>query len=1449
MTGRYDTSRPPPSRRYHDPSLVIYALLAYVPLLATAPGKLTADTKAYLYLDPGRLLSRAGWLWEQDIGAGTITHQNIGYLFPMGPYYWLLDRLGVPDWIAQRLWLGSILFAAGAGVRWLCHRLDLRAAPATVAGLVYLTSPYILPYFGRTSALLLPWAALPWLIALVIVSLRTDRWRAPVLFALVLTWVGGTNASSLVFVAIGPLLWLPYAIWGLHEVDVRRGARVVARLALATVPAQLWWVAGLRMQGRYGLPILQLTESVDTVAQTSTAAEVSRGMGYWYDYGRDGLAPWTASAKGYTQHLWLIATSFALPMLALGAACLIRWRMRAYVVALFAVGLVLGVGTYPYDDPPLFGALVKATTETAAGLALRNTPRAVPLVSLAYALFIGAGVHALLARFHSRGVRPAWGRGLLAGTSVLALLNMPALFTGAFVSADLRFPDELPKYWLDAAAALDAKPHDSRVLELPGSDFAAYRWGQTQDPITPGLIDRPWIGRELTAFGTPGSVDLIRALDRRAQEGVFDARAVAPVARLLAVGDVLVRNDTQYERYRGPRPRTLWPVFAGATGFGALVTYGSPVANVADPRRPMRDEIELGTPATRPDPPPLASLAVSDPNHLIDVRPVRGALLIAGDGEGLVDAAEAGLVDANRLVLYSATFADRGDLLRVAAANDATLVLTDGNRKRAQRWGTVRENNGYTEPAGSSALEADTKDTRLALFPNAGTDSYTVARYVGVADIAASSYGNIVAFSPERRAANILDGDLRTSWEVGGFSDVVGERVRITLQAPITTDHIDIAQSNGNRSITTLGVRLDGGAIARVETDDTSHSDAGQRVQLGGTRTFTSIELSIERANVSGLQNYLGWSTAGIREVVIPGVSMEERIVVPRDLLDAIGPASAANDLAVVLTRQRADAAEPFRADPEQRLVRTIALPSARTFALRGEVRLETRADGATIDRVIGRPGTSAGFAIASGTDFLAGAARMRPSSALDRDPSTYWSPNLGDQNGRSFHVELARTTTVDHIELDLVADGWHSVPTRLTLVLDAGGTVVVDLPPLADATTRDHVEHVSLAVPPFTTAGFRVEVSAVRDVTSIEYFSGEPRPLPVGIAELDVGAAVRVAAPTADLDPACRNDLLTIDATAIAVRLRGASAAALDGRVATVETCDGAPIQLGPGEHVVRSANGIDTGLALDRVVLESKGARDTSVASKVPTATIAAQSRNRYDTDIRDATEPFWLVLHESLSDGWVATIDGASLGPPTMVDGYANGWLVDPSRFGPAFRVSLRWTPQRIVWIALGLSGAALALLVGAALWLFARDRRASFAWTGDISGPSSNIRARRGREHPSPLPNLVAATTLWGVVGFVLGGVVVGIAVAGLVLASRRVHRARGVLRVVPWASYAFIAIWYVLKQYRNAYPMGVEWPDAFATTHAVALVAMISLVADTVLSRRGAHEIPPTADDH
>ena len=85
------------TKRHH----VLLLFMSAVPVFLTHPGWMSADTKIYLYTDPGKLLSRAVSLWDTHVGLGTVTHQNLGYLFPMGPYYWLMDRLRVPDWMAH----------------------------------------------------------------------------------------------------------------------------------------------------------------------------------------------------------------------------------------------------------------------------------------------------------------------------------------------------------------------------------------------------------------------------------------------------------------------------------------------------------------------------------------------------------------------------------------------------------------------------------------------------------------------------------------------------------------------------------------------------------------------------------------------------------------------------------------------------------------------------------------------------------------------------------------------------------------------------------------------------------------------------------------------------------------------------------------------------------------------------------------------------------------------------------------------------------------------------------------------------------------------------------------------------------------------------------------------------------------------------------------------------
>ena len=106
-------------------------------------------------------------------------HQNIGYLFPMGPYYWLMDAVGVPDWVAQRLWLGTISVAAALGARWLFLLLGTRRWGALAGALVYLLTPYQLAFTARFSVMLLAWAALPWLVGLTMRAVRDGGWRDP----------------------------------------------------------------------------------------------------------------------------------------------------------------------------------------------------------------------------------------------------------------------------------------------------------------------------------------------------------------------------------------------------------------------------------------------------------------------------------------------------------------------------------------------------------------------------------------------------------------------------------------------------------------------------------------------------------------------------------------------------------------------------------------------------------------------------------------------------------------------------------------------------------------------------------------------------------------------------------------------------------------------------------------------------------------------------------------------------------------------------------------------------------------------------------------------------------------------------------------------------------------------------------------------------------------------
>jgi arabinofuranan 3-O-arabinosyltransferase len=1428
------------------------AAVAYLPLLLTRPGWVSADTKTYLYLDPGQLIARARSMWDPSVGTGTVSHQRIGFLWPMGPYYWLCEAVGLPDWVAQRLWWGTIMFAAGAGVAYLVRTLGWRPGPGvTAATFTYALSPVILTLVARLSGVLLPFCALPWLVALTIRTVRHRSWRYPALFALFAVTFGSVNATGLLLVGVAPLLWLPYAVVGAREASVGRAALAGAKIGVLTLAVSAWWLAGLNVQRTHGLEITRYSETAQTVASASLSHEVLRGLGYWFFYGRDRLGPWIEPSRGYTQWVPLVALTYLVPLLGIGGAALARWRHRAYFVLLVLVGTALAVGAYPWDANAPFPHLVQRFQSTQAGLAMRSLPRAVPLVALGMAVLLGAGLTAMVQRW-PRHRRPA-----TIGAVALAVLALPPLWLGQFVPDNLRRPEDVPAHWREAAGYLDAHDDGTRVLVIPGSDFAAYDWGTTVDPILPGLMDRPSVQREAVPNGSPASANLLDAFDLTLQEGTADPDALAPMARLLRAGDVVVVGDWQYERNSVPEPGRFWDFAAGAPGFADPEGFGE---------APGREGAGAGAGGEAGGVPAVGVLPLPEGARvpIVSTHPSSRPLLVAGDGAGLVDAAGVGLIDGSELIRYAATLDE--DDVRAALDDDAVLLLTDSNRKRGERWNTLRHNRGSTETVDGGPLVADPNDNRLPLFPGEGTSSMTVVERHGGIGAEATSYGNAITYVPEQRPAMAVDGDPDTAWRTAAFEDARGERLELTTGRPITTDRITFHQpdEDASRSITEVRLRFssDAGSAAgsdgdRGEVDvalsGASRDEAGQTVTFP-ERTFSRVSIEILADSAGSAPRWSGQSSVGFSEVELggePNVVDPRREVVrlPTDLLDAVGPAAVDHPLAVTLTRQRQDPADPARADEERSLVRAFDLPGPRAFSLAGTARLSPWADPEVTGALIGRP-RDGSSAWAESSDRPTGAVISSAAQVFDGDPATAWTTDGGYLEGQWIEVGTPEPVTVDSLPLTVVADDQHSRPAEVTLSVDGEEVATVALPDLAGG--DDGRATVDLDVPRVRGSAFRLELSEVdmREAPGSVY--GDP-PLPVAIAEIGLPGPTVPDLPR-HLDTGCRDDLLTADGRPVPLRVRGTTADALAGRPLEITACGdrgvdgpdgpaGADLALRT-ENLLASTSGRISGIDVDQLVLRSAagGGASTSDGPLVadpagsPRVEVVSESAAEVRVHVSGATpgSPFWLVLGQSYNDGWAASVAGGDRAlRPELVDGFANGWRLDPD--AESFDVVLEFTPQRAVDVALWVSLLAGVVCVGLA---FRRPRPVTMPASAAASAEPGAFTGGAAFEYRGTRPGALATTLV--VAGMVtLGGVLAGTAVGvvtGLVtLVGCRHHRARAVVLAGGAGALALAAAYVVAIQLLHHPEPGLEWPYEMRRAHPLGWLAILLLTADLLLA--------------
>ncbi len=571
----------------------------------------------------------------------------------------------------------------------------------------------------------------------------------------------------------------------------------------------------------------------------------------------------------------------------------------------------------------------------------------------------------------------------------------------------------------------------------------------------------------------------------------------------------------------------------------------------------------------------------------------------------------------------------------------------------------------------------------------------------------------------------------------------------------------------------------------------------------------------------------------------------------PQDLLRSAGPASIFDSLTLLMTRLRSSGVPP-RSDTETTLSRTFWLPTARTFTVSGSARISPLAPDDEIDRLVGRPGADHTGIVAYSKGRLPGDLSAGAIATLDGNPATVWEPGFGvaHQAGEWLQYDVPAPISFDHLDLQVVADGEHSVPTSITVAADSG-TVTLKLPPIADSRIPGSVVNVPLSLPqPLTGQSIRITFDTVRIETTVNYNSQSPLAMPIAIAEVGIPGLVAAPVP-ATIPTTCRNDLLAVDGAPVWVSVAGPSAAALAGNALSVSLCgpDAGGLPLGAGNHTLTSAPGQVAGFDIDQLALTS--AAGGGIAPAVPpaptpvppTVVVASQTSTAMQLKVSGVSArvaPFELVMGQSLNAGWVATVNGHSLGSPALIDGFANGWRIDPATLGTAppggvLTVDVRWAPQRRVNI--GLLVSLLAILVSLVLAFLPRARRRLGRPQDTV--PADGDAPRLASPFAADGPRLpVASSVIVGVATGAVAGVittpVTGLIVGATTLVALLVPRLRMLLGLAAVGCVLAAGIYVVARQGSAHFVDSGSWPSEFSLASTLTWAGVVFLGADATV---------------
>ena len=182
---------------------------------------------------------------------------------------------------------------------------------------------------------------------------------------------------------------------------------------------------------------------------------------------------------------------------------------------------------------------------------------------------------------------------------LLVVVNLPALFDGTLLRQEPQRPEAIPEYWRTRPSTSTPRATRRGCSSSRGPTSPRTAGATPSTRSRPGLMDRPYVARELIPYGTAGTADLLNALDRRFQERIAGSGGFAALLRRMGVGDVVDAQRHPVERYNLVAPREIDRLMARTPGSVAHRGFGTPTALHA-PARPRRRGRRCSRRRTRP---------------------------------------------------------------------------------------------------------------------------------------------------------------------------------------------------------------------------------------------------------------------------------------------------------------------------------------------------------------------------------------------------------------------------------------------------------------------------------------------------------------------------------------------------------------------------------------------------------------------------------------------------------------------------------------------------------------------------------------------------------------------------------------------------------------------------------------------------------------------------------